>query len=188
MTESFAHSTTTPIWCAVTRERSSARAVGTASVRQRSGGRPSSLRLDEQRLDEVVQTCGYDIRRIAQHLGISVRHLQRWFGAHLTCTPRVWLAEQRLQRARRLLAASSSVKEVAYSLGFSQVSQFSRDFKRRFGHRPSAERARARVQPDATSVVSGTGQVGPAQDGRIFITRRSFPSPVPGAASPDSPG
>lgn len=47
--------------------------------------------------------------------------------------------------ARELLASSSSVKEVAYALGFNHVSHFSRDFRRRFGHRPSAELKRGRA-------------------------------------------
>jgi AraC-like DNA-binding protein len=115
----------------------------------RAGGNQTRLHLDQQRLHEIVLTCGYDAHRISRHLGISVRHLQRWFSTHMACTPCVWLVEQRLQRARYLLGASSSVKEVAYSLGFKQLSQFSRDFKRRFGHQPSIELAQARVHGPA---------------------------------------
>jgi AraC-like DNA-binding protein len=102
--------------------------------------------IDRSRLEEAAHACGYDVHRVSRHLGVSVRHLQRWFVAHMSCTPGVWLIEQRLQHARRLLAASTSVKEVAYSVGFKQVSQFSRDFKRRFGHRPSSQLAQRNAQ------------------------------------------
>jgi len=99
---------------------------------------------DEHTLRQLARACDYDAQRISRHFGISVRHLQRWFNAHLASTPSVWLAEQRLQHARELLASSSSVKEVAYALGFNHVSHFSRDFRRRFGHRPSTELKRPR--------------------------------------------
>jgi AraC-like DNA-binding protein len=94
---------------------------------------------DEHTLRQLARACDYDAQRISRHFGISVRHLQRWFNAHLSSTPSVWLAEQRLLHARELLASSDSVKEVAYTLGFKHVSHFSRDFRRRFGHRPSSE-------------------------------------------------
>jgi AraC-like DNA-binding protein len=48
------------------------------------------------------------------------------------------MREERLQYAMQLLASSDSVKKVAFELGYSQESQFSRDFKARFGHQPSA--------------------------------------------------
>lgn len=108
-------------------------------VRVRPGG------FDEHTLRQLARSCDYDAQRISRHFGISVRHLQRWFNAHLASTPSVWLAEQRLLHARELLASSGSVKEVAYALGFNHVSHFSRDFRRRFGHRPSAELKRRRA-------------------------------------------
>jgi AraC-like DNA-binding protein len=94
---------------------------------------------DEPTLRQLARACDYDAQRISRHFDISVRHLQRWFKTYFASTPSVWLAEQRLLHARELLASSSSVKEVAYALGFKHVSQFSRDFRRRFGHRPSSE-------------------------------------------------
>ncbi|HEU4577515.1 MAG TPA: helix-turn-helix domain-containing protein [Polyangiaceae bacterium] len=109
-----------------------------------AGARPPRVRarpsgFDEHTLRGLARACDYDAQRLSRHFGISVRHLQRWFNLHLASTPGVWLAEQRLLHARELLASSGSVKEVAYELGFNHVSHFSRDFRRRFGHRPSAE-------------------------------------------------
>ena len=146
MTQSFEHSAAMPAWHALSQKRESALAAGAAAlVRPGERGRRARPRL-EQQLDEAVHACGYHAHRIAEHFGISVRQLQRWFSAQIGSTPRVWLTERRMQEARRRLTGSSSVKEVAYSMGFTQVSQFSRDFKRRFGHQPSAEIARARLQ------------------------------------------
>ena len=92
---------------------------------------------DEQTLQQLAADCNFNARRIAQRLGISTRHLQRLFKARLQCTPGDWLREQRLQRARQMLTDACSVKRVAYALGFNQASQFSRDFKARFGYSPS---------------------------------------------------
>ncbi|MEO8182035.1 MAG: helix-turn-helix domain-containing protein [Deltaproteobacteria bacterium] len=100
----------------------------------------------EGELRELAAAHDYNARRIARHLGISGRQLQRIFKARLNCSPALWLREQRLLRARQMLYTSSSVKRVAYSLGFSQVSQFCRDFKARFGHRPSADLPRSQPQ------------------------------------------
>jgi AraC-like DNA-binding protein len=111
---------------------------------QRPLARTRPAGFDEHALRQLARACDYDAQLISRHFGISVRHLQRWFNAHLSSTPSVWLAEQRLLHARELLASSSSVKEVAYALGFNHVSHFSRDFRRRFGHRPSAELKRGR--------------------------------------------
>lgn len=145
MTEELTHSAATAGWCSLITDLDGASAaLATIAGLRPSRGRPRA-RMDEHRLQQAVAVCGYDAHRIARHLGITLRYLQRWFSTHMAATPGVWLAEQRLQHARRLLAASSSVKEVAYSLGFKHHSQFSRDFRRRFGHQPSVEQARARV-------------------------------------------
>jgi AraC-like DNA-binding protein len=142
MTEDVAHTAIMASWRSLTRDR-----AATAALADIEGPVPrSTARIDPSRLDEVAAPCGYDAHCISRHFGISVRQLQRWFTTHLSCTPGAWLSERRLQDARRLLAASNSVKEVAYSLGFKQASQFSRDFKRRFGHQPSTELARERIR------------------------------------------
>jgi AraC-like DNA-binding protein len=93
---------------------------------------------EEEALRELAEAHDYSAHRIAAHLGISLRQLQRSFKAHWHCSPCAWLREQRLLQARRMLLEASSVKWVAYTLGFSQLSQFCRDFKLRFGYPPSA--------------------------------------------------
>jgi AraC-like DNA-binding protein len=89
------------------------------------------------RLSTLAPGCDYNSAKLARTLDISQRHLHRLFAAALACSPGSWLKEQRLHRARHLLASARSVKEVAYVLGFRHVSQFSRDFRKRFGMTPS---------------------------------------------------
>jgi transcriptional regulator GlxA family with amidase domain len=102
-----------------------------------------------QALKQLAEACRYSSRELARLMDISQRQLQRIFRARLGCTPQAYLREERLQAAERLLHSASSVKEVAFALGFCQQSQFSRDFKERFGHRPSALQRSARAKTEA---------------------------------------
>lgn len=90
--------------------------------------------------------CRYNARHVAQALGVSLRQLQRLVRKHLGATPQSWLRGQRLEAARAMLRSASSVKEVAFSLGFSSQEQLARDFKRKFGVIPSALLDRASAE------------------------------------------
>jgi transcriptional regulator GlxA family with amidase domain len=103
------------------------------------------------RLRPLASASGYKGPQLAHFLGVSSRHLLRLFSRHLACTPQTWLTEQRLLDARHLLQTASSVKQVAHTLGYRKVSQFSRDFRRRFGVSPSAVR---RLPPEPAAVTS----------------------------------
>ncbi|MDN3554613.1 helix-turn-helix transcriptional regulator [Halomonas maura] len=75
----------------------------------------------------------------ALHLGQSQLHLlcQRQFGV----SPQQYVMNRRLQWARHWLRHTRRpVGEIALDLGFAEVSSFSRAFRRRMGHAPSAER------------------------------------------------
>jgi AraC family transcriptional regulator of adaptative response / DNA-3-methyladenine glycosylase II len=99
--------------------------------------RQSTL-LDAPTLCAMSAASAYDAAVLAARLGVTPRHLNRLFSRYLDCSPERWLREQRLQVALRLLPTAGSVKEVAYGLAFPQASQFCRDFRARFGFRPSA--------------------------------------------------
>jgi AraC-like DNA-binding protein len=114
---------------------------------------------DEQELLRLALANDFSARRVARELGISSRQLQRIFKARLQTSPAVWLREQRLLRAQQLLSTSGSVKTVAYSLGFTHVSQFCRDFKARFGRRPSADLQR---RPPPLSPAPDSSRMGAA--------------------------
>jgi AraC-like DNA-binding protein len=88
-------------------------------------------------LHELAPTCDYDGRKLARLFNVSPRQLQRMFSATFSRSPQAWLNERRLHTARQMLETADSVKEVAHSLGFRRVSQFSRDFRRLFGLTPS---------------------------------------------------
>jgi AraC-like DNA-binding protein len=103
------------------------------------------------KLANLEKDCSYRLDELAAACNMSRRQMQRSFRALLACTPREFLREERLRAAHRLLGSATSVKEVAYALGFQQESQFSRDFKARFGVSPSdlqalVQRADVRVR------------------------------------------
>jgi transcriptional regulator GlxA family with amidase domain len=98
-------------------------------------GRKALLNLEVIR--SISAECAYNASALAEHMGISLRQLQRLFARQTGCSPRSWLREERLQTAHRLLLRSTSIKEVALSLSFPNASQFCRDFRSRFGYTPS---------------------------------------------------
>lgn len=109
-------------------------------MRQRSCVRGSGMRWPKEVVENASAACNYRAPELAQWLGVSTRHLRRVFANQFGCSPAAWLREQRLQAACRLLLSGTPIKEVAFELGFRQVSHFSRDFRRYFGRSPSSWR------------------------------------------------
>jgi AraC-like DNA-binding protein len=78
---------------------------------------------------------------IARRLGMVRRSLERHLSAEGT-TFREISREMQLQAAQRLLKTGASVSDVAKALGFSEVSAFTRAFRRWSGQPPSAWKSR----------------------------------------------
>ena len=72
---------------------------------------------------------------IGRELGISARTLRRQL-KHDATSLRAVIDELRRERADELLAANAPVKEIAFVLGFSEPSAFSRAYKRWTGRAP----------------------------------------------------
>jgi AraC-like DNA-binding protein len=77
----------------------------------------------------TAQVCGYVVAKIARHLKVSNRQLQRHFEKHARCAPKEWVTTERMIAASQLLLQRFSIKEVAFDLRYRQVSHFCRDFK-----------------------------------------------------------
>lgn len=98
-----------------------------------------SVELMEQHTTEPLST-----REIARRVNISLRELERLFRRWLDVTPGRYYRDLRLQRAKAmLLHSTSSITEVAFNCGFASVASFSRSYKSKFGHPPSAGRGNA---------------------------------------------
>jgi AraC-like DNA-binding protein len=99
----------------------------------------AALWMDENSRDPV------DLDRAARQVGLSSFHFLRLFARALGVTPHQYLVRSRLRRAARLLADDSrSVTEVAFEVGFGDLSNFVRTFHRAAGISPRAFRRAAR--------------------------------------------
>jgi transcriptional regulator GlxA family with amidase domain len=82
------------------------------------------------------------LNEIANLVGVSRRQIERLFKRYVGDVPAKYYLDLRLRRSRSLLLQTSmSVREVAVASGFHSAPHFSKCYRDRFGHRPSAERA-----------------------------------------------
>ena len=86
----------------------------------------------------LARQAGWSVAELARLCGICTRTLERHFQERYQQTPKHWLAEQRWQAALELLLEGGSPKAVGMELGYPHVSNFSCEFKRRFGRSPVA--------------------------------------------------
>jgi transcriptional regulator GlxA family with amidase domain len=86
--------------------------------------------------EKLAEEALFDRQKLAQLCSISTRTLDRCFLRERNETAHTWMQELRMNLAWERLPAAQSVKEVAIALGYTQASQFSRDFKARFGIPP----------------------------------------------------
>ncbi|MEL6675116.1 MAG: ATP-binding protein [Bacteroidota bacterium] len=95
------------------------------------------------KLHEVVMELlpSFDLKLIdiAEEMCISIPHLHRKVKAMTGLTPMQFVQDLRFKHAKFLLEEDpyTSVKKVAYSVGFKAEKHFSRNFRKRFGKYPS---------------------------------------------------
>jgi AraC family transcriptional regulator len=86
-----------------------------------------------------------DLARAADQVGLSSFHFLRSFASVLGVTPHQYLVRSRLRHAARLLADEErSITDVAYEVGFGDLSNFVRTFHRAAGVSPRRFRRAAR--------------------------------------------
>jgi AraC-like DNA-binding protein len=86
-----------------------------------------------------------DLARAAAQAGLSAFHFLRLFAKILGVTPHQYLLRARLRRAARLLADDARpITDIAYEVGFGDLSNFVRTFHRAAGVSPRGFRRAAR--------------------------------------------
>jgi AraC family transcriptional regulator len=86
-----------------------------------------------------------DLDRAAQEVGVSAFHFLRLFARALGVTPHQYLVRSRLRRAARLLADDTrTITDIAFEVGFGDLSNFVRTFHRAAGVSPRGFRRAAR--------------------------------------------
>jgi len=106
-------------------------ATPAVTTRERRRAVRMALWLDEH-AGEVL-----DLRRIARESGVSAFHFLRLFARVTGVTPHQYLVRSRLRRAARLLARDAApIADIAYEVGFGDLSNFIRTFRRASGVSP----------------------------------------------------
>jgi len=78
---------------------------------------------------------------VAEQAGVTTRQLERVFGQHLNTSPKKYMLELRLERARHLLLQTEmSVLEIALACGFESASHFARVYRTAYGVAPAKQR------------------------------------------------
>lgn len=85
-----------------------------------------------------IEDTDFNSDMLAQELNISQRQLYRKMKAVSGCTVHEFITKVRMEEAVALLKNSNlSISEIAYKVGFSEPSNFSRTFSKHFGCSPS---------------------------------------------------
>jgi AraC-like DNA-binding protein len=104
---------------------------GPASARDRRRAVETALWIDTHSKDEI------SLEQAANQSGITPFHFLRLFSEVLGVTPHQYLVRSRLRHAARLLAEEDRrVTDVAYDVGFGDLSNFVRTFNRAAGISP----------------------------------------------------
>ena len=102
-----------------------------ASARDRRRAVEAALWIDAHSDSQV------DLESAANQAGLSIFHFLRLFAQVLDVTPHQYLVRSRLRRAARLLVDDAkSITDVAYDVGFGDLSNFVRTFHRAAGVSP----------------------------------------------------
>ncbi|WP_437992548.1 AraC family transcriptional regulator [Sorangium sp. So ce145] len=108
-------------------------------ARDRRRAVEAALWLDEHAHEPI------DLEGAAREAGLSPFHFLRVFGKVVGVTPHQYLVRARLRRAARLLADSArSITDIALDVGFGDLSNFVRTFRRAAGVSPRGFRKAAR--------------------------------------------
>ncbi|ABQ33038.1 AraC family transcriptional regulator [Bradyrhizobium sp. BTAi1] len=101
------------------------------SLRDRRRAVESALWIDDNAHEDI------NLAETARAAGISPFHFLRLFAATIGVTPHQYLIRSRLRRAaQRLSAEDTSVTDIAYDVGFADLSNFTRTFTRAVGVSP----------------------------------------------------
>ncbi|MBR0852453.1 helix-turn-helix domain-containing protein [Bradyrhizobium diazoefficiens] len=117
------------------------RKQATPNSRDRRRAVEAALWIDDNSHAEV------DLEQAARHAGLSPFHFLRLFSAVLGVTPHQYLVRSRLRHAARLLSEDDiAVTDIAYDVGFGDLSNFVRTFHRAAGVSPTRFRQASRGQ------------------------------------------
>ena len=86
--------------------------------------------------DRIVAGERQDLATMGEEIGLSPYHLQRLFTAAFGESPKAMVDRVRAERAAEMLRQGAKPIEIVVSLRYTELSAFSRDFKRHHGVSP----------------------------------------------------
>jgi CheY-like chemotaxis protein len=112
-----------------------------------------SLRVRLRRaLGEASHDPAFDVPALATRLGMSRAQLHRRVREETGSTPAELIIRFRLERAAEMLTGrAGNVGEVAYAVGFKNLSHFVRRFREQYGQTPAAYAASRPAAPDTSA-------------------------------------
>lgn len=102
---------------------------------QRLGKEQKAIRRARRYIDENFAQ-GISLGQLAEHVSLSPYYLLRVFRAEIGMPPYTYLESVRIRHAQRFIKAGQPLVEVAFAVGFSSQSHFTRHFKQIIGVTP----------------------------------------------------
>jgi AraC-like DNA-binding protein len=87
-------------------------------------------------LESLARRHGYRVCEMCAELGCCERYLHATFVRDIGLSPKMWLRQERMVVARRLLRDGRRADVVAEELGFSTLNNFRREFREVYGLSP----------------------------------------------------
>ena len=108
-----------------------------------------------QRIEQGVLTNGNSLQQLADHLGVSLRHMRRVFQSHMGVNPVQLAQTQRLLLAKRLLSETNlPVIQIAMASGFGSLRRCNALFKSTYGVSPTHFRDKKLLTKNKSNEVS----------------------------------
>jgi AraC-like DNA-binding protein len=105
--------------------------------RRKAGSETQKIVLKAIAYIHANYACQITRKDMAEHVGLSERHLTRCFNLELGLTPMTYLNRFRVKQAKQLLARGPRrISEIAEKVGFSSGGYFSRVFRDEVGISP----------------------------------------------------
>ena len=95
------------------------------------------LKLSREYIDHQYAAPSLSVKSISEYCFVSESYLRKLFSNKLGKSPFRYITDIRMQKAQMLLHEKRPIGEIACQVGYSDVYQFSRAYKRYYGYAPS---------------------------------------------------